>query len=418
MFSPNQLYDYLRYYCHTEKKDAVVRSFVVNGSKNLDDLTVSHDIYTDKKMFDKDVFGSSDKLKEQYGCIDMFDQEPVDINAFYNITHEIYSKKHLNLLYSDFQPHEFVFAKSMSLYTPIICHSEQNSNDIALFNDNFYTPVHFWSNAILSRYWFAHYELLQPHKQNNSKRFGAYIRETNGTRGYRKDLLNFLKTDNINKNTFCPYLNNNSIDVQSHESANITWDDHNNFDIHIVPETLFDTEKVHLTEKLFKPIVMYQPFIILSGHKSLEYIRSYGFKTFNDVWDESYDNVLNTECRFKKITDLITSISNLNHNEYTRLIEKTIKIVEFNRNHFYSEKFKNALLSELKSGIDNALEIQEENFYAMPGGTLFFYHDLYYKRNGHPPKNPLLSLHNAINHAKVRSEKVSNAIVKKYSHLL
>ena len=57
----------------------------------------------------------------------------------------------------------------------------------------------------------------------------------------------------------------------------------------MVTETVYRGKKNHLTEKTFKPIVMQQPFIIQSCKGSLEYLRRYGFKTFADFWDESYD---------------------------------------------------------------------------------------------------------------------------------
>ena len=379
---------------------------------------MSYNIYSDVQLFDNNVHGGADKLREQYGCMDMFDQEPLDINAYYNITHDAWVKQYPKILQLNFSPNDFVFARSMALYTPILCHSEKNSNDVVKFNENFYTTVHFWSNAILSRYWFFHYELLSKNNPSTSKRFGAYIRDTTGTRTYRSKLLNFFKSSHlIRNNVFCPIIDGDNI-VPSGASASIIWEDHNKFDIQIVPETVFSTEKIHLTEKIFKPIVMYQPFILMSGSGGLEYMRSYGFKTFGDIWDESYDDERDSDIRFAKITSVITKLAKLSDNEYNLIIKKTKNITKFNREHFYSDTFKKILLNELTSGIDLALNVQEENFYTMPGGTLFHYYDMYYKINGIAPKNPTLSLHSAISHARVKSEKVANAIVKKYSHLL
>ena len=69
------------------------------------------------------------------------------------------------------------------------------------------------------------------------------------------------------------------------------WDQANNSLIHVVTETVYNGNKNHLTEKTFKPIVMQQPFIIQSCRGSLEYLRRYGFKTFSEFWDESYDEL-------------------------------------------------------------------------------------------------------------------------------
>ena len=157
----------------------------------------------------------------------------------------------------------------------------------------------------------------------------------------------------------------------------------------------------------------------MAGPNSLEYMKSYGFKTFGDIWDESYDKESDSNIRFKKITNIITKLTQLSEKEFNLVIEKTKNITKFNREHFYSESFKKTLLNELTTGIDSALEVQEENFHTMPGGTLFYYHNMYYKINNVvPPKSPAISLHRAVNYANKKSPKVANEIIKKYNHLL
>jgi hypothetical protein len=59
--------------------------------------------------------------------------------------------------------------------------------------------------------------------------------------------------------------------------------------LHIVNETVVD--KQHLTEKIFKPIVLKQPFVLMGGQGTLQYLRDYGFKTFKKWFDEDYDDI-------------------------------------------------------------------------------------------------------------------------------
>jgi hypothetical protein len=411
MFSPNQLYDYLRYYCYVNKKNATVRHFKINGSKNLGTLIPAEHIYTNVLSTDLHL------LRETTGCVDMFDQEPVDITAYFEASCDTYP--HLNQInFTDSK--NFIFSRSAGIYAPIICHSEKNSDDINVFSDNYYTPVHFWSNGILSRYWFSHYEPLSKYTSaKKSKRFGTYIRSIDKTRKYRKDLLEFLESS-IPNDIFCPYLINSQQYISSDQSAKIKWQDHTEFDIHVVSETLFNTHKVHLTEKVCKPIVMYQPFIIFGPPHSLRYLKKYGFKTFNEVWDESYDDDFDHDSRFNKLTKLIKYIATLDKQSYQKLLNKTWNITEYNRRHFYSDKFKELLMDELNTKLSSALNKQEESFFKMPGGTLFYYHDLYYKKTGHKPvtnKN-LINLTRSLTYAYSKSTRVGDAIVKKYSHLL
>jgi hypothetical protein len=46
-----------------------------------------------------------------------------------------------------------------------------------------------------------------------------------------------------------------------------------------------------LTEKALRPIACGQPFILAATPGSLQYLRSYGFKTFSGYIDETYDTI-------------------------------------------------------------------------------------------------------------------------------
>lgn len=417
MFSPNQIYDYLRYYMYSNKKNAVVRNFTPDGSKILNNLAPSqspltpHDIKIEN-IEEYDI--SNEKYRLNNGCIDMYEQEPIDIHAFYNSTTKLMNP---NAFRMSLGINDFVFSNSMGVYDPILCHSEKNSIDVNEFFNNFFIPFHYWSNAFTSRHWFSHYEMLDNINIDRKHRFGVYIRDTGGTRKYRSDIIDFIQ--NTKTDIFCPMLDG-GVTTKSCASASIDWLDHTKFDIHLVAETIFNTEKTHLTEKVFKPIVMYQPFILFAGANSLKYMHEYGFKSFGDIWDESYDAEPNADKRFNKIISLIDKISKLTPNEYNALINQTKSIVEYNRKHFYSDKFKNILLSEFKDGLETAINTQEENFYTHPGGTLFHYCNMYDRKNREYEFKKYItpSLHEALLYIKSKSESVANETIKKYSHLL
>ena len=74
-------------------------------------------------------------------------------------------------------------------------------------------------------------------------------------------------------------------------------------------ETLFDDDRLQLTEKSLRPIACGQPFILAATHGSLQYLQNYGFKTFNDVFDESYDQIEDPVKRLKAIVALMVQIS-------------------------------------------------------------------------------------------------------------
>jgi FkbM family methyltransferase len=105
--------------------------------------------------------------------------------------------------------------------------------------------------------------------------------------------------------------------------------------INIIAETYFYTSTadiLHLTEKTFKPMLYKQPFIMLGAPGMLKKLRELGFKTFHDVWDESYDDTPDHTERFYKILDLCKKISEWPQLRKVLAMQKCKSIVEHNFN--------------------------------------------------------------------------------------
>lgn len=115
---------------------------------------------------------------------------------------------------------------------------------------------------------------------------------------------------------------------------------------HVVTETVFYDAKLHLTEKIFKPIVSRQPFILVAAPGNLAYLKSYGFKTFDRWVDESYDNEVDHDKRIQMITNELEKLSKLSQNDLSDMYAEMEDTVEYNFNHlFYS--FKEIIVDEL-----------------------------------------------------------------------
>lgn len=128
--------------------------------------------------------------------------------------------------------------------------------------------------------------------------------------------------------------------------------------LHVVTETVFFGKKNHLTEKTFKPICLKMPFVLASNALSLEYLRRYGFHTFSDVWDESYDEETDDHKRLEKIAQLLADIDALSAQELAQLHRHVQPAVEHNFQHFYSGEFERILWQELQ----NVLQRIERDF--------------------------------------------------------
>jgi hypothetical protein len=122
--------------------------------------------------------------------------------------------------------------------------------------------------------------------------------------------------------------------------------------LYLVTETVATGRRHHLTEKTFKPIALGMPFVIVGTQGSLKYLRSYGFKTFGDLWDESYDDEPDDSKRIEKIAQIL---KHLEHSDRQTIFESAHEIIEHNWNHFYQGGFEAVLWQELKDML-NELE--------------------------------------------------------------
>lgn len=124
--------------------------------------------------------------------------------------------------------------------------------------------------------------------------------------------------------------------------------------LHVVSETIFFDKKLHLTEKIFKPIVSQRPFILLGAYKNLEYLKSYGFKTFDKWIDESYDNEPDNEKRLMMVCDEIEKIANLTEDTIEEMYWDMQEVLEHNHRHFYTD-FKQIIVDELVDNFEGYL---------------------------------------------------------------
>jgi hypothetical protein len=135
-------------------------------------------------------------------------------------------------------------------------------------------------------------------------------------------------------------------------------DDQPNVDAfwHIVTETVFYYDKLHLTEKIFKPIASKQPFMLLAAPGNLAYLKSYGFKTFDSVIDESYDSIPDNDLRTEAVVRQLHWYCNLTPGEKTNIIQQLEPVIQHNFDHFYGE-FRHVITREL---LDNTKTLFQE----------------------------------------------------------
>ena len=84
------------------------------------------------------------------------------------------------------------------------------------------------------------------------------------------------------------------------------------------------------SEKMFKPIIYFQPFVLVGQCCALEHLRKLGYKTFSDVIDESYDLEPDLELRLEKA--ITAAINFMARDDLDEIMKQLWPIFEHNYN--------------------------------------------------------------------------------------
>ena len=111
--------------------------------------------------------------------------------------------------------------------------------------------------------------------------------------------------------------------------------------LELVNETNFDsTKNLFITEKTYRSIATGHIFLICGQPKTLQHLKRNGFQTFDDLFDESYDNISSFAHRWeiiKKNLELWISMSESAKQEYYK---KSFDKLKSNQEILYSRNFK------------------------------------------------------------------------------
>lgn len=122
----------------------------------------------------------------------------------------------------------------------------------------------------------------------------------------------------------------------------------------IVAESFVDQPNDPIfTEKIFKPIWNFRPFIVSASAGALEYLKTIGFKTFNRWIDESYDNEHDKIKRLIKINAEINRLSKLTISECCNMLKDMEETLLHNRQNFSDLSFK---FNDRKNQIDSLIQ--------------------------------------------------------------
>jgi hypothetical protein len=316
-------------------------------------------------------YGRDDVHEHNY--IFFFDQEPIHLNIHMPTFQHVAS---LN----------FDIAESTSNSAGYMLTSEKDSEMLTRICKNFgWKPLYYFFHGWAALDWYRGYDktflITPPAQRQITKTFIAPNRIVAGERQHRLEMLYHIFKNNMTHNhiscpAVCPAENISILeaikpmiakypDIESvfaSQSLPINFEGETDHPMHscwlslfdqcaesllyLVTETVATGRRHHLTEKTFKPIAMGMPFVIVGTRGSLEYLRSYGFRTFEGIWDESYDQA-DDAVRIERIASLLRSLDELSLEEKQELFDQCQEVVEHNWNHFYGGGFEAVLWKEL-----------------------------------------------------------------------
>lgn len=204
---------------------------------------------------------------------------------------------------------------------------------------SFYVPMFFWYNEHCTK---AKNKLLP--REKNAKKF---LLALNNFNIYRNRLFDKLTNELNNSIYSCvfrgKYLPDDAIPLDDRH-YNSDW--YTNTCFSVVAETdPSHKDLIFITEKTFKPISAGHPFIIHGNPGTLSCLKDNGFKTFDKLFDERYDNI---EDPFERLVAIVDEIENFDATKL-ELIENE---VQHNYNLFYDrELVRQRVIEEIEKPI-------------------------------------------------------------------
>lgn len=300
-------------------------------------------------------------------------------------------------IYGEFNYRLFDYIRDNFRGPHILVTTEKNSGPLNGIKDRYGWPtVYYFHHIFAAHDWFRGYKydarLIEPPKRKLKKKYITFNRLTSSARVYRSLLIselvkaNILSEGYVSYSDTCPdggdystelkssaYIdlpiaqeairNISSLDlplrIDFQDSVTIpnqsfvlsaVKETQESF-CYVVTETCYWEQKYHLTEKIFKPIVSKMPFILVGPANNLKYLRSYGFKTFDRWWDESYDEIEDPIKRLRAITKVLKQICSKNELELADMLKDMDNVLQHNYSLFNSQQFLDAAWHELKTNL-------------------------------------------------------------------
>jgi len=234
----------------------------------------------------------------------------------------------------------------------IIAHPWESNNNISidvyknLLKDKQVTR---WEGDV-SFFWHMMYEKHQNRKfmfDHSDKKYDFLYLNKNMYRKHRKKLYDALSQQQLLKNSLVSFID---LGIRLPEEYELPWVDRKNYPYRGMDQDLFEApyndttfsivsetnvgDNIFITEKIWKAIIAEHLFVVHGNNHYLKWLRQLGFKTFSEVFDETYDNETDEDKKIEKIVKTVRSITEM---DSTELYQRTKEIRTHNRQLFFDK---------------------------------------------------------------------------------
>lgn len=201
----------------------------------------------------------------------------------------------------------------------------------------------------------------------------SFLTLMNNARWHRDQICNVLESI-LNTAKYSYAQRNIYIDDDSSPDPELT-PDHKNWSRFLNPEWYNSTAfsvvaesymrntknnigmRTEVSEKIFKPLAYQHPFVVYGSVDTLKYLKEQGFETFDNIFNESYDSILDDDQRFAAVSQQVFHGVDCWRRGWTVSAE-TQRRLQHNTDHFYNEnilqRFEKEIINPILEFVNDA----------------------------------------------------------------
>ena len=251
--------------------------------------------------------------------------------------------------------------------------SPENLKDHQKYNDLLANTKHLTWSGGSNWFWFLmqrrHRDKIYQFDHSSKKHDFLYLNKQ--SRPHRRQLFEALQKESLLDNSLCSFIDAPH-KIKLDPRYELPWVDANNYprygsdqDVYepqfnhtafnLVSETNDNNHDVFMTEKLWKPMLAQQIFVVHGNLGYLRKLRDMGFRTFDSVFDESYDLEVDPAKRIEKIVSLCRHLRTVDKG---KIYKETESIRQHNRDRFLD---RNALCNSVNATVLGFLELVDRS---------------------------------------------------------